>query len=97
MNETSSITTSVLFRDSDNESNTTNRIFEINSSGEESNRLRFDPEFEDDKTVQYSVNYDKNFKEDGHKLTFDFQYETSTEDENSLINQDGIDIEKYEL
>ena len=56
--------------------------------------MRFDPELEDDKTVQYSVNYDKNFKEDGHKLTFDFQYEESTEDENSLINQDGIDIEK---
>jgi hypothetical protein len=56
--------------------------------------LRFDPELEDDKTIQYSVNYDKKFKKDGHKLTFDFQYEDSAEDENSLINQDGFDIEK---
>ena len=93
VNKTSSITASVLFRESDNESNTTNNIFEINSAGDEINRLRIDPELEDDKTVQYAVNYDKQFQKDGHRLTADFQFETSTEDENSLINQDGEDVE----
>ena len=56
----------------------------------EKNRTRFDPETEDDKTVQYSVNFDKQFNGDSqHKLTFDFQIENSTEDENSDIVQDG--------
>ena len=94
INKTSSVIASVLFRESDNESNTTNDIFEVNSEGIETTRLRFDPELEDDRTVQYSINYDKKFKTDGHRLTFDFQYEESSEDENSLINQDGIDVEK---
>ncbi len=94
VNKTSSLTASVVFRESDNESNTSNNIFQTDISGNETNTLRLDPELEDDKTVQFSLNYDKNFKEDGHKLTFDFQYEDSTEEENSLINQDGLDVEK---
>jgi len=94
VNKTSSITTSILYRESDNESNTTNTILDTNQDGIETEIIRFDPELEDDKTIQYSINYDKKFKTDGHKLTFDFQYEESTEDENSLITQNGIDIEK---
>ncbi|MGB5363512.1 MAG: TonB-dependent receptor [Aureibaculum sp.] len=94
VNKTSSITAAVFYRDSDNESNNSNDIFQINQNGIESRSFRFDPELEDDKTIQYSINYDKNFKTDGHKLTFDFQYEDSSEDENSLISQDGIDKEK---
>ncbi len=94
VNTTSSITTSILFRDSDNESNTTNNIFQRDINGIETESFRFDPELEDDKTVQYSINYDKKFKTDGHKLTFDFQYEKSTEDENSLISQDNIEVER---
>ena len=93
VNKTSSITASVLYRDSDNESNTTNNIFQIDENGIESTSLRFDPELEDDKTIQYSVNYDKKFKTDGHKLTFDFQYEKSTEDEFSMIEQDNVAVE----
>jgi outer membrane receptor protein involved in Fe transport len=94
VNKTSSITTSVLFRESDNESNTTNNIFQRDINGLETRSFRFDPELEDDKTVQYSINYDKKFKTDGHKLTFDFQYEKSAEDENSLISQDNIEVER---
>ncbi len=94
VNKTSSITTSVFFRESDNESNTTNNIFQRDINGLETESFRFDPELEDDKSIQYSVNYDKKFKTDGHKLTFDFQYEKSTEDENSLISQDAIEVER---
>jgi len=96
VNKTSSITASVLFRESDNESNTTNNILQRNATGLETRALRLDPELEDDKTVQYAINYDKKFKEEGHKFTFDFQYEDSGEQENSLINQNGIDIEKVQ-
>ena len=95
VNETSSITTSIVYRDSNNESNTTNFIDEVDSNGGLVNRTtRLDPELEDDKTIQYSFNYDKQFKGNSqHKLTFAFQYEDSNETEASLINQDGIDVE----
>ena len=95
INDSASLTTSILYRDSDNESNTTNKILEIDEDGTISNRLRFDPELEDDKTTQFSVNFDKQFNGDSqHKLTFDFQVESSTEDENSDIIQDGEKVEK---
>ncbi|WP_378188264.1 TonB-dependent receptor domain-containing protein [Aquimarina sp. W85] len=88
VNETSSITTSFLYRNSDNESNTTNIIVEPDSNGSIVNStVRFDPEREDDITKQYSLNYVKNFKKAGHKLTFDFQIENSLEEENSEIIQ----------
>ena len=96
VNKTSSIIASVLLRQSDNESNTTNNIFQIDENGIESRSLRFDPELEDDKTSQYSINYDKKFNNDGHRLTFDFQYEESTEEENSIITQEGLNEEKVQ-
>lgn len=95
VNETASITTALVYRDSNNESETTNIIDELDSGGGLINRtVRFDPEFEDDKTIQYSFNFDKQFNGNSdHRLTFDFQYEDSEEVEASLINQDGIDVE----
>jgi outer membrane receptor protein involved in Fe transport len=95
VNNTSSITTSIVYRDSDNESNTTNLIDELDSNGGLINRtVRLDPELETDKTVQYSFNYDKQFNGNSqHKFTFDFQFENSKENEASNINQDGLDVE----
>ena len=95
VNDSSSFTTSIVYRNSDNESNTENIIDELNSSGDLINRtIRLDPELEDDKTVQYNLSYDKQFKGNSqHKLTFAFQYEDSDEIETSLINQNGIDTE----
>ncbi|WP_438423813.1 TonB-dependent receptor domain-containing protein [Aquimarina macrocephali] len=91
INETSSVTTSFLYRSSDKESNTTNRITELNSNGDIlSQNIRFDPEIEDDITKQYSLNYTKDFDTSGHKLTFDFQIEDSNEDERSKITQENI-------
>ncbi|WP_353779942.1 TonB-dependent receptor [Winogradskyella sp. 3972H.M.0a.05] len=95
VNKSSSITAALVYRNSDNESNTTNIADELDANGNILNtNLRRDPEFEDDKTVQYSVNYDKQFNENSqHRLTFDFQYEDSNETEVSLINQNGFDVE----
>ncbi|WP_299311993.1 TonB-dependent receptor [uncultured Aquimarina sp.] len=91
INNSSSITTSFLYRSSDNESNTTNLITEPDASGNIlSSNLRFDPEVEEDITKQYSINYNKDFNDSGHKLTFDFQLENSEEDENSRITQENI-------
>ena len=97
VNETSSLTAAMVYRNSDNESNTTNILDEIGSDNALTRNIRLDPEFEDDKTIQYSLNYDKQFNGDSqHKLTFDFQYEDSKESEESLINQNGIDVENVE-
>lgn len=95
VNETSSIIASVQIRDSDDSRETTNilREFDGNNSLVNTTR-RFDPEFEDDKTVQYTLNYDKQFNGDSeHKLTLNFQYETTNEVEESLIEQDNIAVE----
>ena len=86
INKTSSLIASVLYRNRDNTSDNTNTIFNFDENRAlTSQTRRFDPETEDDTTIQYALNYFKNFKKDGHKLTADFQYEKSTEDERSII------------
>ena len=94
--DTASLTTSIVYRNSDEENNTTNTIDRLDTDGSLINRsFRFDPEFEDDKTIQYALNFDKQFGGNSqHKLTFDFQYETNDETEKSLISQDGNDAER---
>ncbi|PNW29554.1 outer membrane beta-barrel family protein [Formosa algae] len=94
--DNTSVTGSVFYKNNDNSSNTTNDILEVDSDGNLINETyRFDPELEDDKTIQYALNFDKQFSDKpGHKLTFDFQYENTSEDENSLITENGFDSEQ---
>jgi outer membrane receptor protein involved in Fe transport len=95
VNETSSLTATLVYRDSDNESNTFNLTerFDANNNLLETT-IRKDPELEDDKTIQYALSYDKQFNGNSqHKLTFDFQYEDSRELERSIININGFDGE----
>lgn len=91
INDTASLTTSLVYRDSDQNNKNTNTINELDLNGNLINQsFRIDPEDRTDKTVQYSVNFDKQFNDNSeHKLTFDFQYENSNESEKSLISQDG--------
>lgn len=98
INDTSSLTASLVYRDSDNESNAFNRTREFDGNNNLINTtIRRDPEFEDDKTIQYALSFDKQFNGNSqHKLTFDFQYEDSRELEQSLINQNGFDVEFVE-
>lgn len=94
INDSASLTSSIVYRDNSSENNSVNRLTQfnkINNTTSESTRL--DPEIEDSKTIQYALNFTKNFKETDHKLTFDFQYEDSDEDENSIINENGVDSE----
>ncbi|TVZ59569.1 outer membrane receptor protein involved in Fe transport [Flavobacteriaceae bacterium MAR_2010_105] len=96
--DSASLTTSFLYRDSDQNNESTNRINELDSSGNLINQsIRFDPEDETDKTIQYSVNFDKQFGGNSeHKLTMDFQFEKSDEIEKSIIAQDGDDAERVQ-
>jgi len=90
INDSSTLTTSFLYRSSDNQSNTTNVITRPDENGTILSRnVRLDPETEDDVTKQYSLNYNKDFNDSGHKLTFDFQIEQSNEIEDSRITQDN--------
>ncbi|WP_298896085.1 TonB-dependent receptor [uncultured Psychroserpens sp.] len=96
VNETSSITASFLYRDSDQNNDNSNVIREFDSNRNLINEsIRLDPEEETDITRQYSFNYDKQFGGDSqHRLTFDFQYEDNGEVEQSLIAQDGDAAER---
>lgn len=95
INETSSLTTSVQFRDSNNEQETINILREFDNNNNLTNRtVRFDPEFEEDKTLQYTVNFDKQFNGNSdHRFTANFQYESSSELEASRIEQDDVAVE----
>ena len=96
INETTSVTTSFVYRDSDQNNDNSNTIRELDSNGGLINEsIRLDPEEEKDATRQYAVNFDKQFKGDSqHRLTIDFQYEDNAEEEKSLIAQDGDAAER---
>lgn len=91
LTESSSIVGSVFFRGNGGKTGTDNNTNRLNESRELVNQtLRTEDENEDNETVQYSLNYSKNFKTDGHKLTADFQLERSFEDSFSIINEKEI-------
>ncbi|MET2985413.1 TonB-dependent receptor domain-containing protein [Aureibaculum conchae] len=91
INKSTSLTAAILFGNRDSDSETNNNIKEYNANGNlVRESFRFDPENDTDKTTQFSLNFDKQFKTDGHKLTADFQIENDSEDENSIITENGI-------
>tara|TARA_R110002012_G_scaffold322023_1_gene553765 strand:+ start:5914 stop:8364 length:2451 start_codon:yes stop_codon:yes gene_type:complete len=92
--ETASLTGAISYRNGDNESNTTNTLRQFDENGNFlSQTNRFDPELEDDKVMQYSLNFMKDFDDKGHKLTMDFQYEDNSEDEFSKVLVEGANTE----
>lgn len=93
VNDSASLTASVVYRNGDNESTTDNRSLFFDSNSNLTNEvLRLDPEFEDDKTIQYALNFKKDFKS-GAEFTTEFQYEDSDEDERSNVLINGINDE----
>ena len=50
-------------------------------------RNRFTTENQDRENIQYSLNYQRNFNDAGHNLTFDYQYSTESNDESSIIDE----------
>ena len=88
IDESTSITNSFVFRDSDG----TNTV-DIDFFNFDANRIptisrnRNTVEDEVDENVQYSMNFEKKFKRDGHLLTIDYQYSKGSEIEDSLIEE----------
>jgi outer membrane receptor protein involved in Fe transport len=95
VNESASITTSIVYRDGNKAQDSENKLLQydsnLNFTGE-TNRLN--PEMGIDKTIQYATNFTKNFKTSGHKFTLDFQYEDSEESENSDVITNNVDTDK---
>jgi outer membrane receptor protein involved in Fe transport len=97
INDSASLTTSLVYSNNDSEQDSKNKLLQydtnFNLTGE-TNRL--DPQLGNSKTIQYATNFTKNFKTSGHKFSFDFQYEESNQNENSLIVTDGIATDKVD-
>ena len=88
IDSTSSITNSFVYRNSTGEDITDIDFFNFDAARNPTiQRKRFTNEEEEDVSVQYSVNYKKEFNDDGHELTADYQYSTGDEVENSIINE----------
>ncbi|MBI9041381.1 TonB-dependent receptor [Lutibacter sp.] len=89
INDKTSLTGTVLYRTSDGDDSSTNTRKEYNILNNllvENYRLEDDTE--KDKTLEYTLNLTKDFKKDGHKLTFDFRYGKSNEDNKSNIYEE---------
>lgn len=86
LTDNSSLTGSVLYRDSDRTTNTGigTSTQDINHN-EEVLKKRNELEDETDEQVEFNLNFTQKLKTSGHKLTFDFKYEDSKDDEIAKI------------
>lgn len=86
LTDNASLMGSVLYRDSDRTTDTGIRMStqDINHN-EEAYKKRSELEDESDKQLEFNLNFTQKFKTSGHKLTFDFKYEDSNEDELATI------------
>lgn len=86
--ETSSITSSFVYRKANSDNTVDVDFFNFDATRSPTiRRNRSTTEDEFDENVQYSLNFVKNFKKDGHKLTFDYQYSRGIDVEDSVIEE----------
>ena len=83
-----SITNSLVYGNRDGEDEVDINFFNFDANGQPTvSRDRFTNETEDDERVQYALNFKNIFNDDGHELTFDYQYSTQAEIEEALIQE----------
>lgn len=85
---TSSITNSFVFGKSNGDNSVNVDFFNFDADRNptiQRNRFTLEDEFEEE--VQYSLNYQKKFKKEGHMLTFDYQYSKGLDNESSIIEE----------
>lgn len=94
LDSTTTWTNTFSFRnsDGDNPDNVSQQFF---SAGRdlERNITRFNNQLSDDQDIDFSTNFLKKFKTDGHQLSVDANYSESKDNDNSIID---IDIEDFE-
>lgn len=82
LDDKSSITGTIFLRNSNNQNLSTNNISSFDTSGNNLyNSTRIQDEDEKDESLQFSLNYVNNFNDKGHKLSLDYQYNASKENE----------------
>lgn len=87
LSETSSITASVFGRTNQGEDVTTSNTERFINAVLDSETFRIEDEGEEEDGYQFSLNYNKDFNEDGHKLTADFQYSYDREGKPTTITE----------
>ena len=91
ISEKSSLILSGFYRTSENTNFTNNDIKELSIDNNiESFIIRTEDEDEKDDSFQYSLDYDNNFDDKGHKISARIQYEESSEDEMGDIESSTI-------
>ena len=88
LSETSSITNSFVFGKSNGTSYSSIDFSNFDANNNPTiNRTRNTLGDNSGKYVQYALNYEKRFNDDGHKLTTDFQYSRNNDDQDSNIEE----------
>ena len=95
IDDSTSITTSFLISNSDGNNLNENTTLELDSSQNIINEtFRIENESSKDENYEYSLNFDKRFNDEGHKLVVDFQIVENTDNENSILIQNLINFEQ---
>jgi hypothetical protein len=90
-NKKTSLTLSGFIRQSNNESENSTEIDNLNAYGQIIDQFgRYQNEEEIDNSKQFTANFSKKFDEEGHELIIEFQTETSSEDESDLAKNTSI-------
>ena len=94
-----SLTVSGFVRRSNNSSNNTTEIRNLDNLGNITDQFgRYQDETEKDNSQQFTANFSKKFDDKGHELIIEFQHETSTEDEGDYAeNTQTFDQESFTL
>ncbi|WP_034893114.1 TonB-dependent receptor domain-containing protein [Gillisia sp. Hel_I_29] len=87
LNDMSSITATGFWRFGNDKDITENFTQKFNDGTLELETLREEVQEEKDNSFQFALNYITKFNEKGHKLTADFQYEKSSDEEPSFITE----------
>ena len=89
--DNTSLTVSAFARTSNNGSNNTTIIEDVNLNGNVLNRLgRYQDETEKDNSGQFTANFTKKFNDKGHELVIEFQSEESSEDESDFADNTNV-------
>ena len=95
IDDNTSITTSFLTGNSEGVNLNKNTTLELDSSQDVINEtFRLENEISKDENYEYSLNFDKRFNDEGHKLVVDFQMGENTDNENSILTQNNLDFEQ---
>ena len=92
INKSTILTAYYLFRFSDEDNFTKMTYNDYDQLNNFSQLLRDDQQLENDQNLEFGVNFEKNFKRKGHKLTFDFQSQDNNEIGGSDVVEDFRDI-----